>query len=256
MRSQVLFLGGGRRGSGSKGVVARVVGSVFDPWGLVFVVCTGLSLAALTYWSFLSYGDDFLEHSYLYHLSRQDHRHNFSFFFYLLYLGQHSGAPSTVLSLAPFAPQLVLAVAAAVRYSGDIVFACFVQTLVFVAYNKVVTVQYFVWFLTLFPMAVACSTMSRTHMLTVAAVWAGALGAWLHVAYRLEFLGEDTFMQLWGTSLAFFAANIIVTFSFLSKYDRHGRAHLKPATPYASPLSYTAATSALSRRPVGCDSPL
>ena len=57
--------------------------------GLVSVVKIGLSvIAALTFSSYLmyhKYGTEYLEHAYLYHVLRTDHRHNFSVFHMLLY---------------------------------------------------------------------------------------------------------------------------------------------------------------------------
>ncbi|KAL8449327.1 hypothetical protein Emed_003208 [Eimeria media] len=52
-----------------------------------------------------SYGFPFLFESYLYHATRRDHRHNFSVFFYLLYL--ESEAPLKGLSLGLLVPQLI-----------------------------------------------------------------------------------------------------------------------------------------------------
>jgi phosphatidylinositol glycan class M len=33
---------------------------------------------------------------------------------------------------------------------------------------------------------------------------------WLSIAYRLEFLGEPAYIQLWGAGIAFLAANSFV----------------------------------------------
>ncbi|KAJ3245834.1 hypothetical protein HDU78_008566, partial [Chytriomyces hyalinus] len=93
------------------------------------------------------YGHEFLQHTYLYHITRQDHRHNFSLYFYHLYLDSAtlSEKKSAVSGLVAFIPQLGLSafvsVKAAIR--GDIVMALFAQTFVFVMLNKVMTSQYF-----------------------------------------------------------------------------------------------------------------
>lgn len=48
---------------------------------------------------------------------------------------------SHLLSLAAFVPQFVLAITAGFLYGKDLVYACFLQTFVFVHFNKVITSQ-------------------------------------------------------------------------------------------------------------------
>ena len=86
------------------------------------------------------YGEEFIQEAYLYHITRRDIKHNFSVFFYLLYLIQGSWL-SLPVGLLAFFPQASLVVVAAVRLHKDIVFCCFVQTFVFVTFNKVCTSQ-------------------------------------------------------------------------------------------------------------------
>lgn len=83
------------------------------------------------------YGDAFMEHTYLYHVTRKDHRHNFSVWFYQMYLGfDHA-----FMGLVAFVPQLLLVTVAGVVFAKDVFFACFVQTFLFVTFNKVCTSQ-------------------------------------------------------------------------------------------------------------------
>ena len=93
-----------------------------------------------------------MEETFLYHLTRRDHRPNFSPYFYLLYLGSDAAVPPAVVSLLAFVPQLVLLVVLSARFYRDLPFCLFVQTLAFVAFNKVITSQYFIWYITFAPL--------------------------------------------------------------------------------------------------------
>ena len=102
-----------------------------------------------------SWGQPFLYESYLYHLQRLDHRHNFSPYFYLTYLTYPSidlanfeplSSWSRILRspLTSFVPQMGLALGLGLlfgRRKEDLVFTWFLQTVVFVVFNKVCTSQ-------------------------------------------------------------------------------------------------------------------
>ena len=102
------------------------------------------------------WGYPFVYESYLYHLHRRDHRHNFSPYFYLAYLtypskdGSNELPPPTTFEaivrspLISFVPQIGLSLLAGLlfaRRKQDLIFTWFVQTFVFVLFNKVCTSQ-------------------------------------------------------------------------------------------------------------------
>lgn len=90
------------------------------------------------------YGYEFLHHTYLYHLIRSDHRHNFSPYNVLLYLNASpaataSGKPETFA----FVPQLLFSAVLMplILAKKDLPSCMLAQTYAFVTFNKVCTSQ-------------------------------------------------------------------------------------------------------------------
>ncbi|KAH1237356.1 GPI mannosyltransferase 1 [Glycine max] len=170
--------------------------------GLVFLFCTGLF--------FCLYEWEFLHEALLYHLTRTDPRHNFSIYFYHIYL--HYGQDTSVVEkLISFLPQFFVQLVLIFCFAQDLTFCLFVQTVAFVAFNKVITAQYFVWFFCLLPLILPWSKMKlRWDGLSCILVWIGAQTHWLMWGYLLEFKGKNVFLQLWAAGLLFLAANIFI----------------------------------------------
>lgn len=165
-----------------------------------------LTFSVLTAVCYAFYGWTFLWESYLYHLVRTDNRHNFSPYFYDLYLkwdankgpatasaatdavnnteasvaaveqnesslplrlalGIYSAvgralSSRTGMGLLSFLPQFGTLIALGFFYARDLPMALFLQTIVFVAWNKVITVQYFHWYLSLAPLVLPQSSLA------------------------------------------------------------------------------------------------
>ncbi|MDI1490914.1 MAG: GPI mannosyltransferase 1 [Ramalina farinacea] len=183
------------------------------------IILTLTSLTTFTILTLAMYhleGWDFIQHTYLHHLTRSDHRHNFSAYNTLLHLS--SAYPALGSSSFPpferlaFLPQIILSailipLALAKR---DIASCMLTQTYAFVGFNKVVTSQYFVWYLVLLPLYLPESSFLRRPRLGLLALalWVGSQAVWLQQGYQLEFLGSPTFWPgLWGSGVGFLAVN-------------------------------------------------
>ncbi|PQE32531.1 GPI mannosyltransferase 1 protein [Rutstroemia sp. NJR-2017a WRK4] len=182
----------GGKGKYADGVWGKLMR--FMSWErVVFVASSLITFCGLNVVMYKIYGPPFLQHTYLHHLTRIDHRHNFSPYNILLYL--RSAIPSDSLipleSLA-FIPQLFLSIAAIplVLAKKDLAATMLAQTFAFVAFNKV------------------CTSQRPSLGLLAAALWVLTQALWLHQAFQLEFLGHSTFVPgLWVSSLLFFATN-------------------------------------------------
>ncbi|KAI1173574.1 glycosyltransferase family 50 protein [Nemania sp. FL0916] len=189
-----------------------------------FGVFAGLNAAM-----YAVYGMPFVTHTFLHHVTRIDHRHNFSPYNVLLYLTSSSSSlsssPISGFSPSPawaakiesvaFVPQLLLStiLIPLVGAKKDLPTTMMAQTFAFVAFNKVCTSQYFLWYMVFLPLYLPDSSLLRKPALgvTALALWVSTQGLWLQQGYNLEFLGLSTFAPgLWLSSLAFFAANCFI----------------------------------------------
>jgi phosphatidylinositol glycan class M len=91
------------------------------------------------------FGQEFLDNAYLYHIGRRDHRHNFSVYYYSIYLSFDQQV-NRALGLVTFLPQMIVVTLSGILYGKDLVFAAFLQTFAFVMFNKVITSQVSVTF--------------------------------------------------------------------------------------------------------------
>lgn len=178
---------------------------------VLFGLGTVISFASLTLLMYSIYGQEYLQHSWLHHLTRIDHRHNFSIYATVLYYASAEPASAPRFESWAFVPQLLLSgvIIPLVFARRDIAKTMFVQTFTFVAFNKVCTSQYFLWYLVLLPFYVPSLRRAGVLKYVFAALWTAAQGFWLHYGYQLEFLGMPTFYpQLFSATLLFFVVNI------------------------------------------------
>ncbi|KAF5695009.1 GPI mannosyltransferase 1 [Fusarium denticulatum] len=193
----------------------EAVSNFFTPDRLKFGLLSLITFMILNLIMFSIYETPFLVHTYFHHVTRIDHRHNFSPYNVLLYLTSATpadAAPSFRIESFAFLPQLLLScvlipLAIAKR---DLATAMMAQTFAFVTFNKVCTSQYFLWYMIFLPLYLPNSSFLRNPKLGISALllWVVSQAAWLQQGYQLEFLGISTFFPgLWLASLGFFLVN-------------------------------------------------
>lgn len=164
------------------------------------------------------YGHPFLQETYLHHVTRIDHRHNFSPYNTQLYQSSAASPPTEsessklkIESLA-FLPQLLLStiLIPLTLAKKDLPTSLLAQTFAFVTFNKVCTSQYFLWYMVFLPLYLPRSSFLESKRTGLAALglWVLGQGLWLQQGFELEFLGRSTFLPgLWMASLGFFVMN-------------------------------------------------
>lgn len=193
---------------------------------IIYLAITLVTVLVLNLIMYGIYGFEFLNHSYIYHFTRLDHRHNFSVYNILLYYKsslqtrQH-GLINNIEQYA-FIPQLFLSgVLMPLKFASTDLGSClFMQTFAFVTFNKVITSQYFLWFMILLPHFLSSSSLIGSNYKTgilCLIMWVASQGIWLGYAYKLEFLGENTFDGgLLMSSCFFFLSNCWILGVFIA----------------------------------------
>ena len=96
------------------------------------------------FFSLFRYGYTFLYETYLYHLVRKDIRHNFSPYFYMLYLNSNNeifDSDSIFFKIISFLPQISLILGISIFSFRHFKLCLFLITFSFVCLNKVITSQ-------------------------------------------------------------------------------------------------------------------
>eukprot|EP01082_Thalassiosira_pseudonana_P009718 g8443.t1 g8443 contig3:112842-114695(-) len=217
---------------------------------ILFLVFTVGTVGALTHAAVHFHGREALEEGLLYHFQRVDHRHNYSMYWYWIYLARGrsyananelsavASPSSSIWGHLPLIPQvLILGFSSLGIAPYDLTFALFCQTFAFVAFNKVMTAQYFTWYLCLLPLCSDRIKWNSRRMAFSLGLLAISIIAWLLSAFSLEMLGWRSHRQVWLASLFFFVANVNLLTSILDgyKHEQIARAKTRPGEGWSKP---------------------
>jgi phosphatidylinositol glycan class M len=193
---------------------------LLQPAPVLFLATSLMVFAVLTYLAVLYYGQQALEEGLLYHFSRVDHRHNYSMHWFWIYLARArgGGANMALVGRLLLLPQLTLLFYTSLGIAPhNLSLALFVQTFLFVAHNKVITAQYFTWYLCLLPLCSESLAFTRRVAIALGALLV-AVGFWLGSAYCLEMQGMAVHRIVWLASVVFFGANVNLLGAILDSY--------------------------------------
>ncbi|KAJ4419723.1 GPI mannosyltransferase 1 [Neurospora sp. IMI 360204] len=207
--------GGGGGGGGQKTLFQKITSFLTLP-RLNLAITSLTTFLSLNFLMYALYGHTFLQETYLHHVTRIDHRHNFSPYNTQLYWSSasvsSSSSPGLKIESLAFLPQLLLStiLIPLCLAKKDLPTSLLAQTFAFVTFNKVCTSQYFLWYMVFLPLYLPRSSFLRTKRMGLAALglWVLGQGLWLQQGFELEFLGRSTFLHgLWMASLVFFVVN-------------------------------------------------
>ena len=156
-------------------------------------------------------GYKFLYEYLLYHLVRKDHRHNYSIFYYTIYL-TYDNDFSKYLSLITFLPQMILILTVTLFLYKDINLCLIVLTMIFVHFNKVITAQYFIWYLSLIPLIIHRNILFNRRnkkAIIMFGIWMFFELIWNTFSHKLEYEGKNYFLSMWVVDICFFLTSCL-----------------------------------------------
>jgi phosphatidylinositol glycan class M len=205
---------------------------LFSPTPILFLLTSMMTFGGFTFLAIYLYGSKALEEGLLYHFSRVDHRHNYSMFWYWIYLARSrlakTGGDIALSSLSTLGKSMMVPQVILLLYSSlgiapfDLSFALFVQTFFFVAMNKVITAQYFTWYLVLLPLCSERIDWSSRDMFAAMAMLGMSIFVWLCSAFYLEIKGMGVHAYVWMSSILFYFANVNILRVILKNYQGFG----------------------------------
>ncbi|BAM42019.1 mannosyltransferase [Theileria orientalis strain Shintoku] len=175
-----------------------------------------LTFSVLTYLTYYYYGFNSIYETYLHQYIRKDHRHNFSLYFNTMYyiVDTHTN----MNSILSFVPQLLCVFIFSIVSFDDLPLSLFLMTVSFVALNKVMTSQYFLWWMALLPLVIKNLGSNikyyKNFLLSMVSLLIFKF-LWLFWGYRLEFLGYNSFNEMLFSSSFLVISHMLVLWTLI-----------------------------------------
>lgn len=179
----------------------------------------------LFFWAL--YGNKFVYETYLYHIWRRDNRHSFSAFFYEIYLSYTHESDSFSRSLIRTMPFVYILGTLVLRHVKTYSPFCihFLITFCFVTFNKVITLQYYMWVLGSLLLVMPESLIFINKMyrkgLAIILQYFFPILMWIWLSLRLEGGGENNLHTMWLICLFQVYMHLWVVVSFLQTIKRY-----------------------------------
>lgn len=188
-----------------------VLFNFYKTHSIIFVFISAFIFISFIGLFYVLLGYKFLFEYLLYHVLRKDHRHNYSIFYYLIYLTYDNNF-SNSLSLIAFLPQMILILLATLFLYREINLCLIILTMIFVTFNKVITSQYFIWFFSLLPLIISKNQLfnkQKIKGIILLIIWWFFEIIWNVYSHQLEYNGKNTFMEMWIVDVCFFLVNCL-----------------------------------------------
>jgi len=118
-----------------------------------------------------------------------------------------------ILSLLTFLPQAILVFLASIFLFKNLNTCLIIITWIFVTFNKVVTAQYYLWYISLIPLIMPFNKMfltKKTKACVLFGIWLYLEVYWNSFSHRLENNGQNLFLEIWIFNMAFFLVNCVM----------------------------------------------
>jgi hypothetical protein len=187
-------------------------------------VITFFAFAFITFMSLLGFfyilfGKKFLYEYLIYHIVRKDHRHNYSLFSYLMYI-VYTTKFGKIFSLLAFLPQGIMVLFCSIFLFNDLNLCLIIVTWIFVTFNKVVTAQYFLWYISILPLIMPFNKMflkNQAKCLFMFTIWLILEVYWNSLSHNLEIKGVNQFTEIWLLNIVFFLVNCVMIQQIISE---------------------------------------
>lgn len=75
------------------------------------------------------------------------------------------------------------------------------------------------WYLWFLPLAIPALNLNWKKGGPMLLAWIGGQAIWLSLAYRLEFLGESVYRELWAAGVGFFVVNAGIIWCLIDQLE-------------------------------------